>query len=365
MSKGNIFWNFIQSGYLNNVTLFLIGLNLFFTALIFFYLYQKKKIYFIQKGIEKSLELWISRILLDENETETEPAYLHIPSKFQKHFKSKTKREFTVNQLIDVKKNLTGKLVDNVIHLYEHSGFKQDSVAKFNSKAWHKKVKGINELYMMDQKDMLLSIYKQTNSHNEFIRMEAQTAMIHFCGFEGLKFLDIITHPVSEWEQLKLLEQLKTLDIAEINNLSLWLKSLNFTVVIFALKLVDVYQQYEMHDEVVECLKHKNEKVRVQAVTTLGRIAAEDTASILAKHSYKEHFTNRQNILNSLLNIASDKEKDFLLLQLDDDNDFLKLSAARVIAKCCHNGFDILKDKAYQQPDPYQEIYFHLKSELR
>jgi hypothetical protein len=363
--EGNIFSNIIQPNYLNNVTLFLVGLNLFFTALTFIYLRQKKKIYSIQKGIQKSLELWISRILLNEDETETQPAYLQIPLKFQKHFKNKTKREFTINQLTDIKKNLTGEVVDNIINLYEHSGLKQDSIRKFKSKAWHKKVKGINELYMMNQKDMLDSIYKHTNSHNEYVRMEAQTAMIHFYGFEGLKFLDIITHPVSEWEQLKLLEQLKTLDFAEMKNLSQWLKSPNFTVVIFALKLADVYQQYEVHDEVVECLQHENEKVRVQAVTTLGRVAGEDTASVLAKHYLQEHFTNRQNILNCLLDIASHNEKDFLLQQLDDDNDSLKLAAARVIAKCCDNGFEILKDKAKQQPNPYREIYFHLKSELQ
>jgi len=85
----------------------------------------------------------------------------------------------------------------------------------------------------------------------------------------------------------------------------------------------------------------------------------------LTKHYFKEHFTNRQNILDCLLNIASDNEKDFLLHQLDDSNDSLKLSAARVIAKCCSNGFDILKDKANQQPDPYEQIYFHLKTELQ
>src|SRR5438128_7169915 len=102
-----------------------------------------------------------------------------------------------------------------------------------------------------------------------------------------------------------------------MDNLGQWLKSSNFTVVIFALKLADVYQQYEIHDEVVECLRHENEKVRIQAVTTLGRIAGENTASILAKHYFNEHFTNRQNILNCLLNIASDSEKEFLLQQLE------------------------------------------------
>jgi HEAT repeat protein len=148
-------------------------------------------------------------------------------------------------------------------------------------------------------------------------------------------------------------------------NLVQWLKSSNHTVVIFALKLAFVYQQYEVHNAVVECLEHENEAVRVQAVTTLSRIAREDTAKILANHYQKEHFTNRQNILNCLLSIASDKEKNFLITELDDQNDFLKVAAARVLAKCCPNGLEILVNKARQQPDPYQNIYFHIKSELQ
>ena len=172
----------------------MVVLNLIFTAFIFIYLRQKKKKYSIQKETQKSLESWMIRSLLDENEIEAVPAYSHTPLQFQRHFK-KTKREFTVNQLIDVKKNLTGKVSDNILHLYEHSGLKKDSLAKFKSNKWYKKVKGINELYMMDQQDMLDSIYNHANSHNEYIRMEAQTAMIHFHGFEGLSFLDFITHP--------------------------------------------------------------------------------------------------------------------------------------------------------------------------
>src|SRR5206468_9808016 len=97
------------------------------------------------------------------------------------------------------------------------------------------------------------------------------------------------------------------------------------TVTIFALKLAEVYQQYQVHSEVVKCLHHENEKVRVQAVITLGRIAGEDTAGILAERYPKEHFTNKQNILTCLLSIASDNERNFLIKELDDENDFLKL----------------------------------------
>jgi hypothetical protein len=337
-------------------------LNLLIIAFIFIYLHKKKRIYFTQRSIKKSIELWLSKILLREDES---AEYVQVPLKFEKHFRNKTKREFTVRQLIDIKKNLSGKIIENIINVYEYLGFKRGSLIKFKSKVWHTKVKGIHELYMMDQSNMLPLIYKYTNSDNEYVRMEAQAAVIHFSGFEGLRFLDMVSHPISEWEQLKLLEQLKLIEYGEMKNISKWLRSQNWTVVLFALKLVDVCQEFHLHDEVAECLKHESEKVRAQALTTLARIANENTALILVEQYYKETFANKQKILQSLALIGSDDNKDFLLAELQSESDSTKLAAAKVIAKCCSNGLALLKEKAKEQPQPYSEIYFHLKNELQ
>ena len=363
MFHADIFSNLIQLGYLNKLTILFICLNAFLIAAIFIYLRKKKRTHFIQCGIKKGIELWISKILLSEDETE--PAYMHIPSKFQKHFRDKTKREFTVNQLIDIKKNLSGKIAENINHLYEHLGFRRDSLVKFQSNIWHRRAKGIHELYMMDQKNMLPVLYKYTNSNNQYVRMEAQAALIHFSGFEGLSFLDNIDHPISEWEQLKILEQLKLIDFTEMKNLGRWLRSQNFSVVLLALKLAEVYQEFQVHDDVAECLQHKDEKVRSQAIITLSRIANEYTSSILVQYYSNETLANRQQILKCLMNMASDNEKDFLVTHLHDENDSLKLAAARVIAKCCSNGWEMLKEIAKEQPHPYSEIYFHVKNEFQ
>jgi len=336
-----------------------------FVLLTFSSLVRKQKLLRIQNRIQRTLEVWISKILLNETE-ENDKGKLPVPLKFMKHFKNKAKRDFTIKQLIDIKKNVTGDVTGNIIDAYQQLGFKKDSIVKFHSNKWYKKTQGIYQLYMMEQKDLAPEIFKLVNSHNEFVRMEAQTALIHFSGFEGLEFLDIVTHPISDWEQVQLLEQLKPLDFIEMNKLGQWLISSNDTVVLFALRLADVYQQFQVHDEVVKCLEHNNEKVRVQAVITLCRIANDQTASILIEHYYhKEYVGNRQNMLNCLLTIATDNEKKFLIRELNDESDFLKLAAARVLVKCCTNGLEILVDKARLQPDPYQNIYFHIKSELQ
>lgn len=299
--------------------------------------------------------------MLEEDESDDIPFY--IPPKFIKHFRHPGKRKFVMQELVNMKRNFTGIAGDNIVKLYIQAGFKKDSLRKFRSTTWHNKAKGIHELFVMKQEDMIPKIFKYTNNQNEFVRMEAQTAMISFLGFEGLRFLDVVTFPVSDWQQIKILEQLRPLDVGDMKALGNWLQSSNNTVVIFALKLAEIYQQFQVYNEVVKCLEHPLEKVRMQAVKTLVKIEEDDTASLLAQHYFKEKFTNRLNILQHIGNIASDKELKFLMLQLDDENDFLKLEAAKVIGRCCSNGLDILKNKATVQP--YTQIYHHVKRELQ
>jgi hypothetical protein len=356
------FTHFIKPENLYTCVYVFSGLFLVFIITTYVTLFDKKRKYYNGLFVKEKLEVWIKTALIEE--WDDIKAGIVLPKKLKKQFSSFESQQFAIDELVKSKKNLSGKAGDNISELYVQLGLRDYSLRKFKSGFWHIKARGIYELYMMDQQDMMVKIYKHTNSANEFIRYEAQTAVIHFAGFEGLRFLDIITTPISDWQQLKLLEQLHPLNHpAEIKNIGHWLKSSNETVVMFALKLADIYQQFQVHEEVVQCLGHKQEKIRLQAVKSLVRIADASTASILCQQYAKERFTNRINILNNLAEVANDNELDFLLQQLNEDNGLLQLAAANVLVKCCTNGMEILKQKAVEYPDKaYYQIYNHVKS---
>ncbi|MGJ7031741.1 hypothetical protein [Niabella hirudinis] len=328
--------------------------------LIYWNLYQRKQAYFRPASFRMGFELWVSKLVL-EDET---PGPLRIPAKFRKHLKQRDKRQFALNCLIELRKSVAGTVGDKVAALYLELGFKEDSVRKLNSPVWHEKVKGINELSVMKQEDMNTRIFKLTNNRNKYIRREAQTAMFNFYGFGGLRFLNVLTHSLSDWQQLNLIEQLRPLNPEPIPGLDGWLQSDNDTVVIFALKLAEIYQCFEVHDEVVTCLAHEEEAVRGQAAKTLKEIAEDATAAILCGRYTSETIRNKIVILNSLVTIAGDAQLSFLVNELEAANDFLKLGAARVIASCCTGGWRLLEEKALQQPLPYRNVYNHLRFEL-
>lgn len=327
---------------------------------IYLYLFYKKRNFFYTDRIRKHLETWITQIIMEEA-----PEDIVISKNFYSILNNRVARQFAVDELIVCKKNFSGVVAENIIALYINLGLKDYSLKKLATKnKWHTRARGIQELYLMDQMDVLTTIYKNTNSHNEFVRMEAQTGVIHLTGFSGLRFLDVISYPLTEWQQLKLLEQLrlypKKEDFSE--KIPGWLQSDNDTVVVFALKLSDVYQQFSVRKQVIDCLVHKNKEVRSQAIKTLVALADEETPATLLGYFNKESLNNQVFILEALPTIATENEYEFLLKLVDHENDTIKFKAAVVLAAVSDTGLAMLEKRAETQPEPYYRIYRHVKT---
>lgn len=330
-------------------------------VMIYLYLYQKKRRHFVKKRISEILDEWISEALLEETEIE----HTHVTPELLDYFTNEKNRQYAIDQLISVKKNITGVAGRNIIRLYEQLELNFDSLNKFRNSVWYMKAKGIYELYMMGQRNMKDEIARYTNDKDEFVRTEAQTATMAFSGFGGLLFLNTLTYPLNDWEQVKILEQLHSIDPEDMPELPQWLQSGNDYVVLFALKLAEVYYQLHAHDYVLPCLDHKDERIRKHAILTISRIANENTTEVLILKYKNEIPSNQRIILQQLSRIGGDKELDFLLEELNNTDDLLKLESARALVKCCSNGMKILEQAAGATPDPYKKIYDHIKSEMK
>lgn len=312
----------------------------------------------IRQALEDKLNDWIAEVLAFEDEP------LEMPEHLSAYFKNPDYHPYITAQLIIIRKNISGSALGKIIDVYEHSGLKASSVKKLQSNSWHVKALGIYELYMMMQKDMKVEIRKYTNIKDDFVRAEAQTAMISFEGFSGLNFLNTLTRPLTEWQQLKLTEQLLTLNTAQIAGLEAWLQSANAQVISFALKLVANFQQLQVHDAVVNCLANENEKVRAEAIFTLTKIANMETADRLVEQYVTESDFNKRNILMALRSISGDEQSAFLEQQLNHSDNDIKLLAALALLNTYAGAEEILRVKAERQQDPYRMIFLHAKRAL-
>jgi hypothetical protein len=360
-APGNLVTKYLSPDYLWSGVQLLCILISIVVLVIYLYLWFKKRNYFYTKRLSRNLDEWIGAIITEESVDSIE-----IPDRFYRIMSTPTAKQFVIDELLNCKRNFSGSVAENISKLYEKLGLKKESIRKMRSRRWHIRAKGIQELYMMDQKDMLRSIYKYTNSKNEYVRNEAQTGVIHLTGFSGLRFLNVVSYPLTEWQQLQLLERLRLFpDKPDITDrIPAWLKSTNDTVVEFALKLAADYQLFGVKKEVAECMKHQSPSVRSQAVRTTVLFSDESLVPGLMNNILYESYQNQLNILKGIQHLATMQDKKVLLELLQHPNDMIKLRAAVVLARGCFDGLQILQQKAVAQPEPFARILSHVQFEL-
>lgn len=327
---------------------------------IYLHLFIKKQDFFYKKRIRIHLEDWITQVIMEE-EVDTD----NLLRNFRRILFSSAARQFAIDELIVCKKNFSGGVTESIIWLYLELGLKKDSLYKLrNTARWHIRTKGIQELYLMEQQDVLKTIYKNTNSNNEFVRMEAQTGVINLTGFPGLRFLDVVSYPIIEWQQLKLLEQLRLHPVKQdlADKIPNWLQASNTTVIVFALKLADEYQVFSVKNQVMACMEHADKTVRSQALKTLVRLADETTPATLVGYFPRESPANQLYILDALRTLATENETDFLVSLLDHENDTIKLKAAVILAEVSETGMELITEKSKRQPEPFERICRHIKT---
>jgi hypothetical protein len=361
-SSGDLLKFIGSDNILMGVKIFIAGIVIIVAA-IYMHLFLKKRQYFYTTSIKNNLQVWISNIILNESDDE-----IRLPSKFYRILNNSGARQFAIDELINCKRNFSGAVGTTVIKLYEELGLKKDSLKKIrNKRKWHVKAKGIQELYLMEQKDTLKQIYKNTNNQNEFVRMEAQIGIIHMTGFLGLRFLDVVSYPLTEWQQIKLLEQLRFTSLkGELTTqIAGWLLSENYTVVVFALKLIAEYQHLALQKNAIACLAHVDKNVRTEAIRTLIVLADESIPHVLVDHMQTENCTDRLMILDSLAVLATVEQEDYLLTLLDDQDNIIKLKAAIALSNCSADGAIKLAKKAALDTESFGRIFNHVKSVSR
>ena len=107
-------------------------------------------------------------------------------------------------------------------------------------------------------KEKVSLVEKFVDHPNRVLRSEAQYAVVSINGAEGLKFVPKLKSPISEWEQLVLLEKLVKFKLEEIPNVKSWMSSKNDSVVIFATKIIHQFRLFDHQQELLSILHHTN-----------------------------------------------------------------------------------------------------------
>ena len=254
-----------------------------------------------------------------------------VPLEIGKIAASDFNRKLLIDQMIDLSINLTGAAKDKLRTLFLNLKLDKDSLRKAYSRRWHVKVKGFRELAFMDIKDANVEIIRCLLSKNDIVRMEAQMAMVRLNHEDAFGFLDHLSKPFTQWEQLSIYETIM------FHNLSIppfdrWLFSKNKSVVIFALNMIDVFKQNEAYPNLFWMLVNEDPEVRNLTIKVIGNLKIKDALPHLKRLYKNETYENCLAIIRAMGKMPDNSVLNFLKLVIDKEEDVqLQIEAAMAI----------------------------------
>ena len=256
---------------------------------------------------------------------------------------NKFKREIIVSTLLKLLSEISGEMAESIQNLYQQTALKNYAIAKLKNRDWHIIAEGIRELSLFHVKDAYKEVEKHVNHPKREVRKEVQLYLVNLFRFKGLSFLNDLKTPLSEWDQIQLLEELQKFEDQEIPDITLWLRSTNDYVVIFALKLVKIYNQFGMKEVLIDLLNHQSEKVQIELIPVLNHLYIVEAKEVL-KSNFNERSKDEQIEFFKLLENLADVNDEQLILQHIYNEDFeIRLSALKILKAINPNKFESIE----------------------
>lgn len=270
------------------------------------------------------------------------------------------KRRIIVSTLLRLRNEISGEMAESIQKLYFQTKLVDYALARLKRKKWHIIATAIRELRQLQVKEVYNEVIAFVIHPKKEIQKEVQLYLVTLFNFKGLEFLNIIETPLSEWNQIQLLEVLQRFDDQELPEITPWLRSTNDSVVIFALKLAKIYNQFEVKDTLLELLSHQNKNIRIDVINVLAQLQVIEAKNIL-KNKFNDLSKEEQYaFLNLLENLYEISDEVFLLENIINEDFEVKFATLKILKILNVEKFKTLKtisaDPAYVKIFNFLEI---------
>jgi hypothetical protein len=272
----------------------------------------------------KQLAPIISNFLFYGEDASKEEKYEYVELKVEirEFIKDPINRSILKEILLDLQRDLTGDARLRLFSLYRDFDLHLDAFEKLNSWRWEVVTKGITELTQMQVEQAYTIIKKFINHKRSVIRKQAQIATVSL-RHEGIShFLDTNKYPISEWQQIKILEILRNKEDFIPPKFGNWLTSKNKDVVLFALRLIRHYNQTDANASVIELIKHRDDEVKQAATDCIKEFAIVEAIPTLMAAFKRSQRETKIFILDALGSLGKEEHIPYLLQLYHSESNF-------------------------------------------
>jgi hypothetical protein len=298
----------------------------------------------IESVYNKKFESNLITYLYSGNEDEEITAeQLLIINRLKKNTADPFKRKVLISTLLKLRNEISGEMARSIQNLYIQTGLLNYAIAKLKSKNWELIAKGINELTQFHIKEVHDEIIQFINHPKNEVRKEVQLYSVNLFNFKGLSFLNIIETKLSEWDQIQLLEVLQKFGEQQTFDVKPWLQSSNDSVISFALKLTEIYNQFDAIEELIALLNYPDEKIRIEAIQVLNYFTIVEAKSILKDNFHSVREIEQIAVFKMMANVYELEDENFILENIVHPNFEIKLRALKILKDINIENFNINK----------------------
>jgi hypothetical protein len=263
----------------------------------------------------------------------------------------KSKRKIIISILYNLMNEVSGEMSKSIKMLYYKTGLVGYAFELLKSKKWHIIAKGIGQLkhFNIDEAHNEISVFLMHPRME--VRKETQLYLVSLFRFEGLLFLNDLTAPLSEWAQIQLLETLQKFDDQQICDIKPWLKSDNDTVTLFALKLAEIYNQFEVKDTLIELLSHHSKKIRVSTIEVLTHLYGLEAKEMLKANFNALSLEEQISFFGMLEKLVVPSDEPFIEKYLFHKNFDIQLLALKILKSINIDKYMGLSNKTKSKKD--------------
>lgn len=245
-----------------------------------------------------------------------------------KHIKYPRNRKVLIAVLFNFKKNLSGDLNDKLLDVFFRLELEKDSIRKTESYSFYRRILGIRELTNLYPKVAFPVVEAHINEENDELRAEAQTSYVRLNQEEPFRFLGSLRKPFTRWTQLTSfyifrLHKLPAPSFVE------YLKSDQYNVQNFSLRMIIFFQQIENAQEIIKMLDAKREMTRFLAIRAVNELGIQEAKPRLKEMYEKETYKNQLEIIKGFLHTGDAGDFDFLENIIRHNDITLKIEACR------------------------------------
>ncbi|MGB0404436.1 MAG: HEAT repeat domain-containing protein [Salibacteraceae bacterium] len=318
----------------------------------------------IKNRNEKKANYWhgifqeiLVQILFEPDYARGGSKYKEIVLKYKASKLDGVGRKTLIDEMLELHKGVKGDSAIAIEQLYRDFGLVKYQVDFINRGQWWEKAfafRVFSEFGIVEEVDL---IKKYVDHPNRVLRSEAQYAVVSLSGAAGLYFVPKLKSPISEWEQLVLLEKLYKFRPEDLPNVGPWLDSKNNSVVIFGTKIIHQFRMFQLQEKLLDLLIHKNELVVSQVVTCIVRIEYKEACPKLKEIYPNVDLVIKAQILTALAKLGDRTNLNFFQDVIEEQEEYeLVMASAK--------GLKILKADALLLSLERKELKFPKNNEI-